>query len=175
MGTHTKELMALSQDIYSQLDLDVLSRKQRLFVLLFDGRRPSEVAADAGYSFPDQAASRLMSNPDVQKNIEIISKALEKSIIASKLDVLKFWSDVMFGDDPNFNPADRMKASENLGKVHRLIGPDLVRAEVRNNNINIIVQSHEPQGQEELAEFNRLQLALEDQTNAELSLMTGKP
>ena len=164
----SKELVALADEVYNRLDLDGLSHRARLFILKFDGRQMHEVASDAGYTAPRKAVSRLMSNSQVKKNIEIISEVLEKSIIASKLDVLKFWSEVMFGLHPEFDPSHKLKASEYLGKVHRVLGPDINHISgPQNQQINIVIADHRPTDADR-DEVERLEAEVAEQAKFDL-------
>lgn len=113
------DLPALADDVYSRLKLDGLTRRQRLFILKFDGRRPVEVAADAGFKNPESAVSRLMTDPKIQANLDIIRQALEQAHVASALEVLMFWSQLMHNLEAD--PKDRLAASDKLGKFHKLI------------------------------------------------------
>lgn len=123
-----KNLPALADAVYENLDLDGLSRRQRLFVLKWDGRRPSAVAEDAGYTDPDKAAYRLMSNPTILKNISLVNEALEKSMVVSKLEILNFWGQIMRGElnEEGFDAKDRFNASSKLATFHGLLSEKLI-------------------------------------------------
>ncbi|MFC1831570.1 hypothetical protein ACFL0S_06075 [Thermodesulfobacteriota bacterium] len=166
--TPSKELVALADEVYARLNLDGLSRRARLFILKFDGRPMHEVASDAGYTAPRKAVSRLMSNSQVKKNIDIISEVLEKSVIASKLDVLKFWSEVMYGLHPEFDPSHKLKASEYLGKVHRVLGPDTAHISgPQNQQINIVIADPSPVDADR-DEVKRLEAEVAEQSKLDL-------
>lgn len=164
-------MIALADEIYSQLNLKPLTRRQRLFVLRFDGRKPIDVAADAEYKNPGVAACRLMSIPAVRECIDIISKTLEKTLIASKLDVLMFWTKIM--ESETEETPHRLSASEKLGRIHELLGPAAItNVKVNSDNkIVIMVQSHKPVDDAERKEYQRLEDAIaEDQHNELLTM-----
>lgn len=174
-----KELVALAEELHSHLDLRGLTEMQKAFILKQDGRKLTAIAAEAGYSCPRVAVHRLMANEQIRKNIDVISAILQRTIIASKLDVLLFWSEVMEGKRTadGFSPSDRMNASEKLGRVHNLLGPNsIVNINQKEDNIiNIIIQDPKPINAEEQAEFDRLQAAINENEIIELESMGRTP
>lgn len=136
-----EELPAFADGIYKQLDLDGLTRRQRLFVLKYDGRRPAAVASDAGYKNPGLAANRLMSNSAVMKNIKIIADALEKSMVASSTDILVFWTKIMDNElgDEGFDAKDRITASDKLARYRGLIHSGNAVINQKNKTIQVSI------------------------------------
>ena len=109
-----------------------LNARQQRFVDAYNGNA-TEAARKAGYTGKDQTlyvtASELLRNPKVAAAIKSRRDAESSSLIASRQDRQKFWTDVMQDDMADMQA--RLKASELLGKSeadfvdrHQLAGPD---------------------------------------------------
>lgn len=89
-----------------------LTVKQRRFVEAYSG---DAMAAARAAGFASRAsASRLLGKPEIKAAIMARDKELVGTEIATRRERQAFWSEVM--RDQGENMANRLKASENLGK-----------------------------------------------------------
>lgn len=94
-----------------------LTSKQRLFADVFDGNG-TEACRKAGYKGGDnvlaQQARENLRNPQILAIIQGRQAAESRPLIASRKERQEFWTQVM--QSPEYDPRDRLKASELLGK-----------------------------------------------------------
>lgn len=92
-----------------------LTAKQRRFVEAYDGNA-TEAAIAAGYSRRTAKAigSENLTKPDIAEAIREREKKRNDSLIWSREQRQKFWSQV--ANDPEQDMRDRLRASELLGK-----------------------------------------------------------
>lgn len=64
------------------------------------------------------AASKLLSMDKIQEALKTVAKSKLGVLEARIMQNIEFWLDIR--DNPNNRPADRMKASENLGKYMQM-------------------------------------------------------
>ena len=95
---------------------NALTDKQAKFVELYNGNA-TEAAKLAGYSHPDTAGKRCMQNVQICTKIQERRAKEIKSLVATRQDRQKFWSDVMMANnDDEIDMKSRLRASELLGK-----------------------------------------------------------
>ena len=92
-----------------------LNSKQRAFVEAYDGNG-KETAIAVGYSkkTAEQQASRLLSLVKVKEAILEREARENKDRVATRVERQEFWTKML--NDPEVRPADRLKASELLGR-----------------------------------------------------------
>ena len=92
-----------------------LSMKQKAFVEAYNGNG-RETAIMVGYSekTADSIASRLLSMVKVKLAIDERVARENKDMVASRVERQELWTKMM--NDPEVRPADRLKASELLGR-----------------------------------------------------------
>ena len=95
--------------------LGELTAKQRAFVDAYNGNG-KETAIAVGYSpkTADQQASRLLSMVKVKQAILDREARENKDMVATRVERQELWTKMM--NDPEVRPADRLKASELLGR-----------------------------------------------------------
>jgi len=96
-----------------------LTAKRRAFVREYiKDFNATQAALRAGYaeSSARQTASDLLSNPDIQIEIEKHQEAARSEAILTLSELQEWWSNLVTGQDPDARTTDRLKASELLGK-----------------------------------------------------------
>ncbi len=115
--------------------------KQQRFIDFYEGNG-TEAAVKAGYAERTAriTASQLLTNPNISEAIKNRTAKADKSVIWSREQRQKFWSDV--SNDPKVSMSDRLRASELLGKS----GADFIErreVEVKERRL-LIVRADEP-------------------------------
>ncbi len=115
--------------------------KQQRFIDFYEGNG-AEAAVKAGYAERTAriTASQLLTNPNISEAIKNRTAKADKSVIWSREQRQKFWSDV--SNDPKVSMSDRLRASELLGKS----GADFIErreVEVKERRL-LIVRADEP-------------------------------
>lgn len=94
-----------------------LTPRQQAFVDAYNGDGTAAARA-AGYKGTDAVlavtASRLLRTAKVAKEIRSRQERALRPLIATREERQRFWSEMM--NSPEFEPRDRLKASELLGK-----------------------------------------------------------
>jgi len=170
--------------LLDKLDMSGLTYKQRRFIFMYVGDAAASALA-AGYctnykhKSHQRAAlcrvvSSLMKNQQIQRNIQLIQAELESFGVLSTAEAKMIISDLARTSE---NERVRMEAAKLAlqweGKLSERLMID--QRYSHDQTLNIVIQSHEPDGPAEIEEYNRLQQALEDQTNTELISMGRKP
>jgi phage terminase small subunit len=100
-----------------------LSERQRLFVEAYMGEakgNATQAAVLAGYAESGAAEQgrRLLRNDDVREAID--SRAEGDPRVMGREELQRFWTSVARGEEEDAKMADRLKASEYLGKTKAL-------------------------------------------------------
>lgn len=74
----------------------------------------TEAARKCGYKHPEVQASRLLSLDKIKDALEKLRSKTTSAAIATREARQSFWTEIM--SDPELRMADRLKASELLGK-----------------------------------------------------------
>lgn len=94
-----------------------LTTRQRRFIEVYNGNA-TEAARIAGYEGDDNTLGvtghELLRNPKIKAEIDKREEANLKSLIATREERQKFWTEVMKAQEQDMK--DRLRASELLGK-----------------------------------------------------------
>jgi phage terminase small subunit len=105
-----------------------LTERQRRFVLAFVAcGNATQAAREAGYGKPNPEGARQLAKARVAAAIAEASQARKDAAIADATERQRFWTRIMRGEDGAASMADRLRASELLG---RACGDFLERLEV---------------------------------------------
>ncbi len=92
-------------------------RQQKFCDYYLQSGNATEAAIKAGYSKKTaySIGQRLLKNVETKNYIDEYRETAHKSRIATAEEVLEFWAEVMRNEE--ISPKDRLRASENLGKI----------------------------------------------------------
>lgn len=92
-------------------------RQQKFCDYYLQSGNATEAAIKAGYSKRTaySIGQRLLKNVETKNYIDEYREKARKSRIATAEEVLEFWAEVMRNEE--ISPKDRLRASENLGKI----------------------------------------------------------
>lgn len=92
-------------------------RQQKFCDYYLQSGNATEAAIKAGYSKKTaySIGQRLLKNVETKNYIDEYRETARKSRIATAEEVLEFWAEVMRNEE--ISPKDRLRASENLGKI----------------------------------------------------------
>lgn len=92
-------------------------RQQKFCDYYLQSGNATEAAMKAGYSKKTaySIGQRLLKNVETKNYIDEYRETARKSRIATAEEVLEFWAEVMRNEE--ISPKDRLRASENLGKI----------------------------------------------------------
>lgn len=96
-----------------------LNAKRRAFVREYiKDFNATQAALRAGYApgSARQQASDLLANPDIRQAIEQHQQKADANAILTLSELQEWWTNLITGQEPNARTADRLKASELLGK-----------------------------------------------------------
>ena len=136
-----------------------LTKKQRDFVLNYDGEPLYKVAEKAGYKSPGYASWQLMQNPNVKEALRIISDIHMNAVGIQPSELVKFWCDVLQDDEEDMRY--RLDASKLLAKFYGIARNEPLIDNSDNRAINIVINENKT-SKEDTAEIERLKKALPD-------------
>lgn len=152
-----KEVLTYSTALVVQEEDYKLTPKQELFVVYYVEtcnatksyirayRAKEEIKTNSKeYNVCKVEGSKLLSKPNIKKQIDIKMEALKNDSVASAQEILNFFTDVMRGkvkDQLGFETAvkDRLKAGTELARRYKLFEEEEQKNEETPPNININV------------------------------------
>lgn len=92
-------------------------RQQKFCDYYLQSGNATEAAIKAGYSKKTaySIGQRLLKNVEIENYLSEHRQKAHNSRIATAEEVLEFWAEVMRNEE--ISPKDRLRASENLGKI----------------------------------------------------------
>lgn len=117
-----------------------LSAKEQAFVDAYDGNGTAACRA-AGYKGSDAVlatqASRLLRKAKVRDALEKRRAPKRAALVASRQERQEFWSAVM--NSPEYEPKDRLKASELLGRSQADFVERLEHSGANGQPLNVVI------------------------------------